>query len=237
MASTQTYLDRNKKVVCYLSAEFLLGPHLGNNLVNLGIEQATRTAMAGLGQDLDTILEQEEEPGLGNGDLGRLAACYLDSLATLERPAIGYGIRYEFGIFDQEIRDGWQAEVTDKWLRYGNPWEVAKPAIAYCVNWGGHTESYPDEAGCQRSSRSGEGPATGTSSRETQAGRSSVRSSRRQASLKSLRGSSARASTVRRISSGDRLGPKKRSTIRVTVPSAATSTSSEQRSRIRLTTE
>ncbi|MCX5738062.1 MAG: glycogen/starch/alpha-glucan phosphorylase, partial [Proteobacteria bacterium] len=150
MASTQTCLDLNRKVACYLSAEFLMGPHLGNNLVNLGIEQAARTAMAELGQDLDTILEQEEEPGLGNGGLGRLAACYLDSLATLERPAIGYGIRYEFGIFDQEIRDGWQAEVTDKWLRYGNPWEIAKPAIAYPVNWGGYTESYHDEAGCQR---------------------------------------------------------------------------------------
>ena len=85
--------------------------------------------MAELGLDLDALLEQEEEPGLGNGGLGRLAACYLDSLATLEVPAIGYGIRYEFGIFDQEIRDGWQVELTDKWLRFGNPWEIARPEI------------------------------------------------------------------------------------------------------------
>jgi starch phosphorylase len=150
MNTTQTYFDLHRKVAAYLSAEFLLGPHLGNNLVNLGIEQAARTALAELGQDLDEILACEEEPGLGNGGLGRLAACYLDSLATLQCPAIGYGIRYEFGIFDQEIRDGWQAEVTDKWLRYGNPWEIAKSDVAYYVNWGGHTEHYQDEAGCDR---------------------------------------------------------------------------------------
>ena len=150
MSTTQTYFDLNRKVACYLSAEFLMGPHLGNNLVNLGIEQAARAALAELGQDLDEILACEEEPGLGNGGLGRLAACYLDSLATLERPAIGYGIRYEFGIFDQEIRDGWQAEVTDKWLRYGNPWEIAKPEVVYYVNWGGYTEHYRDEQGSYR---------------------------------------------------------------------------------------
>ncbi len=106
--------------------------------------------MGELGIDLDDILAQEEEPGLGNGGLGRLAACYLDSLATLQCPAIGYGIRYEFGIFDQQIRDGWQTEVTDKWLRYGNPWEIAKPAVAYYVNWGGHTEPYQDDQGRYR---------------------------------------------------------------------------------------
>ena len=148
--TTQTYFDLHKKVACYLSAEFLMGPHLGNNLVNLGIEQQVRSAMAELGQDLDVILGCEEEPGLGNGGLGRLAACYLDSLATLQRPTIGYGIRYEFGIFDQEIHDGWQAEVTDKWLRHGNPWEIAKPDVAYYVNWGGHTERYRDEDGGDR---------------------------------------------------------------------------------------
>ena len=148
--TTQTYLQTNARIACYLSAEFLLGPHLGNNLVNLGIEEATREAMAVLGQDLDELLAEEEEPGLGNGGLGRLAACYLDSAATLERPVIGYGIRYEFGIFDQAIRDGWQVEVTDKWLRLGNPWEIAKPEIAYHVNWGGHTEHYRDEQGRHR---------------------------------------------------------------------------------------
>ncbi|MGH8570278.1 MAG: glycogen/starch/alpha-glucan phosphorylase, partial [Gammaproteobacteria bacterium] len=150
MNTTQTCVDLSRKVACYLSAEFLMGPHLGNNLLNLDVEQAARTALAELGQDLDVILACEEEPGLGNGGLGRLAACYLDSLATLERPAIGYGIRYEFGIFDQEIRDGWQSEITDKWLRYGNPWEIAKPDVAYYVNWGGHTEHHHDEEGNYR---------------------------------------------------------------------------------------
>ncbi len=148
--TTQTYFDLKRKIACYLSAEFLMGPHLGNNLVNLGVEQAARQAVAALGQDFDAVLACEEEPGLGNGGLGRLAACYLDSLASLQRPAIGYGIRYEFGIFDQEIRDGWQTEITDKWLRYGNPWEIAKPELAYYVNWGGHTESFQDDAGNYR---------------------------------------------------------------------------------------
>ena len=148
--TTRTYLDANVKVACYLSAEFLLGPHLGNNLLNLGIEAATREALTTLGRDLDDLLGREEEPGLGNGGLGRLAACYLDSAATLERPAIGYGIRYEFGIFDQEIRDGWQAEVTDKWLHRGNPWEIAKPEVAYQVSWGGRTEHDRDQQGRHR---------------------------------------------------------------------------------------
>jgi starch phosphorylase len=148
--TTQTYFDLKKKIACYFSAEFLMGPHLGNNLVNLGIEQTARTAMDELGIDLDDLLAHEEEPGLGNGGLGRLAACYLDSLATLQCPAIGYGIRYEFGIFEQEIRDGWQTEVTDKWLRHGNAWEIAKPSVAYYVNWGGHTEPYQDGQGRHR---------------------------------------------------------------------------------------
>jgi glycogen phosphorylase len=148
--SAQTYFDLDCKVAAYLSAEYLVGPHLGNNLVNLGIEEATRTAMAELGQDFDEILACEEEPGLGNGGLGRLAACYIDSLATLQRPAIGYGIRYEFGIFDQEIHDGWQVEVTDKWLRFGNPWEIAKPEIVYYVKWGGYTETFHDAQGAYR---------------------------------------------------------------------------------------
>ncbi len=149
-ATTLRYLQPGTRVGCYLSAEFLLGPHLGNNLLNLGIEDAMREALASLGDDLDTILGQEEEPGLGNGGLGRLAACYLDSAATLQRPLVGYGIRYEFGIFDQEIRDGWQVEVTDKWLARGNPWEIAKPEVAYLVSWGGHAESWRDDQGRER---------------------------------------------------------------------------------------
>lgn len=138
------------KIVSYLSAEFLMGPHLGNNLVNLGILEPVRQAVAELGQDLDDLLRQEEEPGLGNGGLGRLAACYMDSLATLRVPAIGYGIRYEFGIFDQKLRDGWQVESTDKWLRLGNPWEICRPEIVFEVGFGGRTESWQDEQGRYR---------------------------------------------------------------------------------------
>ena len=91
------------------------------------------------------MLAHEDEPGLGNGGLGRLAACFIDSLATLEVPALGYGIRYEFGIFQQEIVDGWQVEKTDKWLRYGNPWEIARPEWCCDVKFGGHTEVWYDE--------------------------------------------------------------------------------------------
>lgn len=147
MASTQAFLDLSRKVTCYLSAEFLMGPQLGNNLLNLGIERQAREALAALGHDLDEVLACEPEPGLGNGGLGRLAACYLDSLATLERPAIGYGIRYEFGIFKQEIQNGWQVEKTDNWLAGGNPWEIAKPDVNYPVQWGGYTEAYLDDDG------------------------------------------------------------------------------------------
>lgn len=150
VVSTQTSLDLGRKVTCYLSAEFLMGPQLGNNLLNLQMERAAREALAAMGQNLDTVLACEEEPGLGNGGLGRLAACYLDSLATLERPAIGYGIRYEFGIFDQEIHDGWQVEQTDNWLDNGNPWEIAKPDVSFLVKWGGYPEHYTDEAGHDR---------------------------------------------------------------------------------------
>lgn len=135
------------KVVAYFSAEFLLGPHLGNGLINLGIWDATQEAVSKVGQDLGALLEQEQEPGLGNGGLGRLAACYMDSLATLNVPAVGYGIRYEFGIFHQRIRDGWQVELADKWLRFGNPWEIVHYEISYDVKWGGRTERYKDEQG------------------------------------------------------------------------------------------
>ncbi|NUX52194.1 glycogen/starch/alpha-glucan phosphorylase [Paraburkholderia youngii] len=146
-ASVQTYAVSDSRVACYLSAEFLIGPQLGNNLANLDIEANAREALASLGVDLDTLLEIEEEPGLGNGGLGRLAACYLDSLATLEIPAIGYGIRYEFGIFDQQIRDGWQVETTDKWLQRGNPWEIVRAEVAYYVGFGGSTHNETDARG------------------------------------------------------------------------------------------
>jgi starch phosphorylase len=141
-SSASAYTRLGSRTVCYLSAEFLMGPHLGNNLINLGIYHEVKQAIEELGLSFDELVELEEEPGLGNGGLGRLAACYLDSLATLEIPTLGYGIRYEFGIFDQDIRDGWQVEKTDKWLKNGNPWEIHRPEWAVEVKFGGHTESY-----------------------------------------------------------------------------------------------
>jgi len=150
LSTAHTYAQHKARTACYLSAEFLMGPHLGNNLINLGIFDQVKQAIEELGLDLDELMDQEEEPGLGNGGLGRLAACYLDSMASLEIPAIGYGIRYEFGIFDQDIRDGWQVEVTDKWLRFGNPWEIIRPEWSVEVKLGGHTESYVDTNGRYR---------------------------------------------------------------------------------------
>jgi starch phosphorylase len=150
ISTAATYTQHTARTVCYFSAEFLMGPHLGNNLVNLDIYNQVKQAVTELGLDFDELLEQEEEPGLGNGGLGRLAACYQDSLATLDIPALGYGIRYEFGIFDQDIRDGWQVEITDKWLRFGNPWEISRPEWAVEVKLGGNTESYVDETGTYR---------------------------------------------------------------------------------------
>ncbi|MBP1600770.1 MAG: glycogen/starch/alpha-glucan phosphorylase [Acidobacteria bacterium] len=146
----EAYEEQDARVVAYLSAEFLPGPHLANNLLNLGITEQTRQAMSELGLNLDHLIDQEEEPGLGNGGLGRLASCYMDSLASVEVPAIGYGIRYEFGIFDQTLKDGWQVEITDKWLRFGNPWEIARPEIAYDVRFGGRTETWTGEQGHYR---------------------------------------------------------------------------------------
>jgi starch phosphorylase len=143
----ERYKQHDVRVVCYLSAEFLMGPYLANNLLNLQLEAPVRQAVAELGRDLDRIVEEEREPGLGNGGLGRLAACYLDSMATEGVPAIGYGIRYEFGIFQQKIQDGWQVELTDYWLRYGNPWEIRRPHEAVNVGFGGYTEGWSDSTG------------------------------------------------------------------------------------------
>ena len=118
--------------------------------------------MRQLGIDLDVLIEQEEEPGLGNGGLGRLAACFMDSLATLDIPAIGYGIRYEYGIFDQQIRNGWQVESTDKWLRLGNPWALERPEDAFEVKMGGRTERHTDKDSLpQRRWDPGQGTAVG----------------------------------------------------------------------------
>ncbi|MGA9470067.1 MAG: glycogen/starch/alpha-glucan phosphorylase [Candidatus Macondimonas sp.] len=145
ISTAAAYTEQGARTVCYLSAEFLLGTHLGNNLINLGIYDEAREAVEELGLDFLELLRQEEEPGLGNGGLGRLAACFLDSMATLEIPSLGYGIRYEFGIFDQDIIDGWQVEKTDKWLRFGNPWEIQRAEWAVEVMLGGRTEHYLDE--------------------------------------------------------------------------------------------
>ena len=145
ISTAAAYTKQGSRTVAYFSAEFLMGPHLGNNLINLGIYEQVREVITELGLDFDMLLRQEDEPGLGNGGLGRLAACFIDSLATLEVPSLAYGIRYEFGIFHQEIVDGWQMERTDKWLRFGNPWEILRPEWAVEVRLGGYTEQYHDE--------------------------------------------------------------------------------------------
>lgn len=150
ISTTSVYMKEGSRTVAYLSAEFLMGPHLGNNLVNLGIYSEVRQLISELSLDFDQLLALEDEPGLGSGGLGRLAACFLDSMATLEIPSLGYGIRYEFGIFQQEIVDGWQAEKTDKWLRFGNPWEVVRPEWAVEVKLGGYTQRFTDERGRTR---------------------------------------------------------------------------------------
>jgi starch phosphorylase len=144
ISTAATYTKQGSRTVAYLSAEFLMGPHLGNNLINLGIFDRIKECIAELGLNFEELLAQETEPGLGNGGLGRLAACFIESLATLEVPCLGYGIRYEFGIFQQVIVDGWQVEKTDKWLSFGNPWELARPEWTVSVYLGGKTEHYSD---------------------------------------------------------------------------------------------
>src|SRR4051812_28421906 len=143
----QTYYEADARRVYYLSAEFLVGRSLANNLHNLGIYQQAKDALAELGVVLEDVLEQEVDAGLGNGGLGRLAACFLDSMATLALPGMGYGLRYEFGIFRQEIKDGQQVEHPDEWLRWGNPWEIARPEYTTPVRFGGRTEQVPDGRG------------------------------------------------------------------------------------------
>jgi starch phosphorylase len=132
------------KSVAYLSAEYLLGRQLDNALLASGLNELARESLAGLGIDLDELRDAEIEPGLGNGGLGRLAACFVDSLATMNIPAIGYGIRYEYGIFEQTFVDGWQVEKPDDWLRLGSPWEFPHPEAAVPVGFGGTTEDYDD---------------------------------------------------------------------------------------------
>src|SRR5438874_1874702 len=147
ISTQQRYYRKDAKRIYYLSAEFLMGRALANNLINLGLYDTTRDAMKMLNLDLGDVLEQEVDAGLGNGGLGRLAACFLDSMATLDIPGYGYGIRYEFGMFDQEIKDGWQVEKPDEWLRLGNPWEIARPEYGVPVRFGGHTEEHAEDHG------------------------------------------------------------------------------------------
>lgn len=147
----QTYFEKDVRIICYLSAEFLLGRQLGQNLINVGLwERARQAIKETAGLELEDLMEHEQEPGLGNGGLGRLAACFLESLATLEIPTLGYGIRYEFGIFKQDIRDGWQVERPDTWLQLGNPWEIPRQEYRVKVHFGGRTEPYTDRSGRYR---------------------------------------------------------------------------------------
>ncbi|PZR08232.1 MAG: glycogen phosphorylase [Archangium gephyra] len=138
--TARRYYQHDVKRAYYLSAEYLLGRALGNNLINMGLWEPTREALRHLGVDLTNLLEMEPDAGLGNGGLGRLAACFLDSLATLDMPAVGYGIRYEFGIFSQEILRGYQVERADEWLKFGNPWEMVRPDRTVPVRFYGHVE-------------------------------------------------------------------------------------------------
>jgi starch phosphorylase len=133
----QAYYDNDVKRVYYLSAEYLMGRALINNLINMGMYEQTKTALKELSLDLDELAEQEPDAGLGNGGLGRLAACFLDSMATLDIPAYGYGISYEFGIFEQVIRDLGQFELPDRWLKHGNPWGLPRPERTFTVKFCG----------------------------------------------------------------------------------------------------
>lgn len=144
------YAENNVKKVHYLSLEFLMGSLLGNSLINLGLYEEVRKLLEGFGYDLDRIMREEPDMGLGNGGLGRLAACFMDSMSTLELPAVGYGILYEYGIFEQDIENGYQIEKPDHWLRYGNPWKIVKPEYTYRVKFNGAVTSYFDETGRTR---------------------------------------------------------------------------------------
>ncbi|AEC01474.1 glycogen/starch/alpha-glucan phosphorylase [Parasphaerochaeta coccoides] len=139
--SRKTQRTQNARRVYYLSLEFLMGRAMTNNIINLGLEDETRQALSSLGYAYEELADQEPDAGLGNGGLGRLAACFLDSLATLQIPAYGYGIRYNYGIFRQQIKGGWQVEQPDNWLRDGNPWELPRPDIVYPVQFGGEVRA------------------------------------------------------------------------------------------------
>ncbi len=141
LITQNNYLNTNEKKVYYLSLEFLMGRLLGSSLINLDAYEESREILSEMGYDIDKVTEDEPDMGLGNGGLGRLAACFLDSMATLELPAFGYGIRYEYGIFEQDIENGNQIEKPDNWLRYGNPWEVVRPELTYKIKFNGQAET------------------------------------------------------------------------------------------------
>jgi starch phosphorylase len=143
----QSYYINDAKRVYYISMEFLMGRTLGNSLINLGIMDEWETALKQMGIDVDELKDNEWDAGLGNGGLGRLAACFLDSMATMSLPAYGYGIRYEYGMFYQRIVDGGQFEVPDNWLRYGNPWEFDRQEHLHKIQYQGHCEEYTSENG------------------------------------------------------------------------------------------
>ncbi|RMH19462.1 MAG: glycogen/starch/alpha-glucan phosphorylase [Gammaproteobacteria bacterium] len=143
----EAMLEQEGRQAYYLSMEFLMGRALGNAVLNLGLENAVTEALHALGLDIEEMIEEELDKGLGNGGLGRLAACFLDSCATLRLPVTGYGIRYEYGMFKQSIRNGYQVESPDHWLRYGNIWEIERPEFTQCIHFGGRTEQYHDHAG------------------------------------------------------------------------------------------
>jgi starch phosphorylase len=147
LETMRNYYRVDAKRVYYLSLEFLIGRTLLNSMLNLEIEPALRQALTELGIDLESIREQEPDAALGNGGLGRLAACFLDSMATLGLPGYGYGIRYEYGMFRQQIENGWQREHPDNWLRYGNPWEFPRAELLYPVKFGGRLVEYHDGQG------------------------------------------------------------------------------------------
>lgn len=147
MTTQQRYYNTDAKRVYYLSMEFLIGRTLENSLVSLDLLENCRKALHDLGFDLNSLIEMEADAGLGNGGLGRLAACFLDSMATLNIPGYGYGIRYDYGIFTQKIVDGYQIETPDNWLRYGNPWEICRTEYLYPINFYGRVVEYTDARG------------------------------------------------------------------------------------------
>jgi len=142
--------EPNTRKAYYLSLEFLIGRALGNHLLNLDIEKETAEALMNFSVELEDVINEEPDAGLGNGGLGRLAACFLDSCATLDLPVLGYGLRYEYGMFHQLINHGYQLEEPDHWLRDGNPWEVPRPEYEQTIHFGGRTEHYHDEDGIHR---------------------------------------------------------------------------------------